>query len=120
MMADSRVPVRGVELDSETRCIHYDSPRDVIAIRFACCREYFACYECHATRTGHDTERWPADAHEERAILCGVCDTELTISEYLDSDHACPHCNAMFNPGCANHHHLYFEDVSEVSGPGRS
>jgi uncharacterized CHY-type Zn-finger protein len=119
-MADRCAPVCGVELDAETRCVHYDSPRDVIAIRFTCCGDWYACYKCHATRAGHDAERWPADAHEERAILCGSCRTELTIFEYLDSDHTCPHCNTAFNPGCANHYDLYFEDVSEVSGPGRS
>lgn len=113
------VTVRGVGLGSETRCAHYDSPRDVIAIRFPCCGEYYACYECHAVRTGHGAERWPAEAHDERAVLCGVCDTELTIAEYLDSDHACPVCDAAFNPGCAGHHHHYFAGVSEASGPDR-
>ncbi|WP_122089026.1 CHY zinc finger protein [Halalkalicoccus subterraneus] len=112
-------PVRGVDLDRETRCTHYDSPRDVIAIRFFCCGEYYACYECHAARSDHDAERWPEDARQKRAVLCGVCDTELTIAEYLDCDDACPACGAAFNPGCANHHHLYFAGVSEASGPGR-
>lgn len=113
-------PVRGVDLDPETRCAHYGSPRDVIAIRFPCCGEYFACYECHAALADHDAERWPADARDERAVLCGVCGTELTIEEYLDSDHTCPDCGAAFNPGCATHYHLYFESMSEASGADRS
>lgn len=113
-------PVRGVDLDPETRCAHYGSPRDVIAIRFPCCGDYFACYECHAARTDHDAERWPADARDERAVLCGVCGIELTISEYLQCDDSCPDCGAAFNPGCADHYHLYFAGVSQASGPDRS
>ncbi|ADJ14321.1 CHY zinc finger protein [Halalkalicoccus jeotgali] len=112
----SRERVRGVGLDDETRCAHYGSSRDVIAIRFPCCGDYFACYECHAARTNHDAERWSEDARGERAVLCGRCDTELTITEYLACEDACPDCGATFNPGCANHYHLYFAGVSEASG----
>lgn len=119
-MADHSGDVRGVDLDSETRCAHYDSPQDVIAVRFPCCREYFACYECHTACADHDAGRWSADAREERAILCGVCGTEFTISEYLACDHACPDCDAAFNPGCANHYHLYFAGTAEASGSDRS
>lgn len=112
--------VRGLDLDAETRCFHYDSPLDVIAIRFRCCGEFYACYECHAACADHDAERWPVDARGERAVRCGICESDLTVSEYLDSDHSCPVCDAPFNPGCANHHHYYFEGVSEASGPDRS
>lgn len=113
-------PVHGVDLDSETRCAHYDSSRDVVAIRFPCCGDYFACYDCHTALADHEAERWPADARDHRAVLCGVCGTELTIEEYLRCDDCCPDCGAAFNPGCANHYHLYFAGVSEVSGPDRS
>lgn len=119
-MGDRNEVVRGVELDSETRCAHYHTPRDVIAIRFPCCGEHYACYECHAELADHDAERWPVDAHGEPAVLCGVCGTELTISEYLDCEHTCPDCGAAFNPRCANHCSLYFAGVSKTSGPDRS
>lgn len=112
--------VRGVDLDSETRCAHYDSPRDVIAIRFPCCGDWYACYDCHAALTDHNAERWSREARDEPAILCGVCKTKLTIAEYLDCEHFCPDCTASFNPGCANHYHFYFEGVSEASGSDRS
>lgn len=112
--------VSGVGLDADTRCAHYDSPRDVIAIRFPCCGEYYACHACHGRLADHDAERWSETAHDERAILCGVCGGEHTIAAYLDCDHACPDCDAAFNPGCANHYHCYFAGVSEVSGSDRS
>jgi uncharacterized CHY-type Zn-finger protein len=113
--ADS-TPVRGVELDEETRCTHYDDPWDVIAIRFPCCGEYYACFDCHSACADHDAERWPVDARDERAVRCGVCGFELTIAEYLASEHACPACDASFNPGCANHRHLYFEGENGDDG----
>lgn len=118
-MTDSTA-VLGIDLDSETRCAHYDSPRDVIAIRFPCCGDWYACYECHAARADHDAERWPAEARDERAVRCGVCGVELTIREYLECEHACPTCGAAFNPGCANHYRYYFAGVSEASGSDRS
>ena len=39
--------VKGAVLDEETRCAHYHSEIDRIAIKFYCCDTYFPCYECH-------------------------------------------------------------------------
>jgi uncharacterized CHY-type Zn-finger protein len=81
-------------------------------MRFACCDTYFACFECHALES-HEAERWPRDRFDEPAVLCGVCSRELTVTEYLGVT-GCPSCSAPFNPGCALHHHLYFEVESHV------
>lgn len=101
-------PVYGPVLDDQTRCIHYHSPVDVIAIKFACCGRYYPCHLCHAETADHPAERWSPDAWGERAILCGVCKGELPISVYLDVT-GCPECGAAFNDGCRLHSHLYFE-----------
>lgn len=101
--------VRGVGVDPETRCAHYDADRDVVAIRFFCCDDYYPCFECHEAVADHDPERWPADRFDAPAVLCGVCGTELTVQTYLDAGHACPECGAAFNPGCADHYDRYFE-----------
>lgn len=104
-----RPRVVGPVVDDETRCIHYRSPLDVIAIRFACCGEYYPCHLCHAETADHPARQWPADRRDERAVLCGVCGHELTIADYLATDD-CPECGAAFNPGCRLHSHLYFEN----------
>lgn len=104
-----RPRVFGVELDAETRCAHYKSPRDVIAIRMKCCGEYYACRECHDALARHPAEVWPQAEWDQAGALCGVCGSELTIRQYLDCGNTCPHCGAGFNPGCRNHYHLYFE-----------
>lgn len=104
----ARPPVLGPVVDDETRCIHYRTPLDVVAIRFACCGAYYPCHLCHAETADHPAQQWPLEARGERAVLCGVCGHELTIAEYLVAD-ACPHCAAPFNPGCRLHTHLYFE-----------
>lgn len=101
--------VRGVGVDGETRCAHYDAPRDVVAIKFACCGTYFPCFRCHEAVADHDAERRPRDAFDEAAVLCGACGAALSVREYLDADDACPHCGAGFNPGCANHYDRYFD-----------
>ena len=46
---------------------------------------------------------------DTKAILCGICNNEMTIHEYLASNNRCPHCNSAFNPNCSKHYHLYFE-----------
>ena len=50
--------VRGVDVGPETRCHHYDSDLDVIAIRFPCCGTFYPCYECHLAAANHEPERW--------------------------------------------------------------
>lgn len=100
--------VLGRTVDERTRCVHYRTPLDVIAIRFACCGQYYPCHLCHEESADHPARPWPANAHAERAVLCGVCWTELTIAEYLATA-GCPTCGALFNPRCALHHPLYFE-----------
>ncbi|MCQ4332740.1 hypothetical protein KM295_04380 [Natronomonas sp. F2-12] len=100
--------VRGVDVDDETRCAHYDSESDVVAIRFGCCGTYYACFECHAALADHPPEPWPTARRTEPAARCGVCGADLTATEYTSTD-ACPNCEARFNPGCAEHYHLYFE-----------
>jgi uncharacterized CHY-type Zn-finger protein len=100
--------VRGIRVDERTRCAHYDSPLDIIAIKMKCCRTYFACKDCHDALADHSLEPWPREERAEAAVLCGACGTELTIAEYLESCNRCPSCGAPFNPGCRMHHGYYF------------
>ena len=106
--------VYGVDVDAETRCLHYATERDVVALRFGCCETYYPCFECHDAVTDHEAEPWPVERADEPAALCGVCGAELTPSEYMAVD-ACPDCSASFNPGCADHYHLYFEAIDSES-----
>src|SRR5579862_4743327 len=101
--------VRGVDLDPQTRCVHYHGPSDIIAIRMKCCGIYYACKDCHAALADHPIEPWPQSEWDREAILCGACGTELTIQAYLQSGSSCPMCREPFNPGCRNHYHFYFD-----------
>ena len=98
--------VLGPVVDTETRCIHYSTPLDVIAIRFRCCGEFYPCHLCHEESVDHTAERWE-DADQECAVLCGVCGHVLTIGQYAGAER-CPSCDAAFNPGCKLHWGLYF------------
>jgi uncharacterized CHY-type Zn-finger protein len=104
----TRPEVRGVDLDAQTRCAHYRTELDVIAIKLKCCGLYYACKDCHAALAGHNIEVWPRSEWDARAILCGACGHELTIREYMNSNLCCPRCTAAFNPGCKNHYQFYF------------
>ncbi len=109
-LQSSEVPtVHGVHLDDETRCLHYNSPIDIIAIKMACCDTYYACKGCHEALANHDIQVWPRTTWDTPAILCGVCKSELTIAEYMQSNNICPNCASAFNPVCRNHYHFYFE-----------
>ncbi|WP_436929335.1 CHY zinc finger protein [Halosimplex halobium] len=102
------VPLRGVAVDPETRCAHYDAAVDVIALRFPCCDCYYPCFRCHEAVTDHDAERVPREAFDHPAVLCGACGERLSVREYLDCGDACPACAAAFNPGCRRHRDRYF------------
>jgi len=101
--------IKGKPIDAQTRCVHWHSELDVIAIKFKCCGEYFPCFECHQETAGHEAKPWKKHEFREKAILCGRCLTELTVSDYLASGHCCPSCKGAFNPRCALHYQLYFE-----------
>jgi uncharacterized CHY-type Zn-finger protein len=108
-----RHTVRGVDVGPETRCRHYDSELDVIAIRFPCCGTFYPCYECHLAAADHEPERWGDDGRDDAdadAVLCGVCGTVLTVAEYVDCEDRCPDCGAEFNPGCRRHYDRYFAE----------
>jgi uncharacterized CHY-type Zn-finger protein len=100
--------VLGLNLDPQTRCLHYHSPLDIVSIKMKCCGIYYACKDCHDALAGHPIEVWPETDWDHQAILCGACRAELTISAYLECQSVCPACHAAFNPGCRNHHHFYF------------
>lgn len=104
-----KIQVKGKPVDDQTRCVHYNSPLDVIALKFKCCKDYYPCFQCHEETAGHPAEVWSKGEKNQRAVLCGVCQNELTIDQYLQSGNHCPFCQAAFNPGCSRHYHLYFE-----------
>ena len=103
------IVVKGNNVDKNTRCEHYHSERDIIAIKFKCCNTYYPCYQCHDGVADHPPIIWSKDEKSTKAILCGRCGTELTINEYTECNSTCPHCHALFNEGCKTHYHLYFE-----------
>ena len=107
-MNRERPDVRGAVVDTETRCIHYSTELDVIAIRFFCCGEFYPCHLCHEEAVDHQSERWPIDRRNEPAVLCGRCGHVLTVGEYGAAE-TCPSCGGMFNPGCKLHWNLYFD-----------
>lgn len=100
--------VKGSVIDSATRCKHYHSKLDIIAIKFHCCGEYFPCFECHEEAGCGNPAVWPKEKFQEKAILCGACGHELTVDDYLECKSECPKCRANFNPGCDLHRELYF------------
>jgi uncharacterized CHY-type Zn-finger protein len=99
----------GVSLDPQTRCAHWHSALDIIAIKMRCCGKYYACRECHDELESHTVQVWPKAEWDQPAILCGACRTELSVRHYMDCGNVCSSCNAGFNPGCRTHYHLYFE-----------
>ena len=119
-MSGADVRVYGQAIDEQTRCVHWHSPRDIVAIKMRCCGRFYPCLSCHQQQTDspqHTHSPWPHSEWKHEAVKCGACKCLLTITEYVcvygtsgerTSDPRCPHCNAAWNPGCAKHIHLYF------------
>jgi uncharacterized CHY-type Zn-finger protein len=105
----NRFDVRGLDLDPQSRCAHWHSPLDIVALQLRCCAPYWACRDCHDALAGHAAQVWPKAEWHAPAVLCGACGTTMSIAAYLASDDRCPTCAAPFNPGCKRHRHLYFE-----------
>lgn len=96
-------------VDEKSRCIHYHLPLDIVAIKFACCGKFWACYKCHDENVTHDRQRWnPEQLKHEQVVQCGECKALLSFAEY-SSGLECPKCNAAFNPRCLLHYPIYFE-----------
>ena len=104
----SNIRLKGALLDDETRCVHYHSPLDVVALQCYQCRTFYPCFECHNEQEDHAFKPWPKTAQQEQAILCGVCRTLHTIEAYQSMTH-CTNCQAPFNPKCTLHAKHYFE-----------
>ena len=49
--------LKGLLVDSETRCEHYHSLLDIIAIKCKCCNTFYPCYQCHQFCESHGTKR---------------------------------------------------------------
>jgi len=105
----ARPAVHGVDLDPQTRCAHWRSPLDIVALKLRCCGAYYACRDCHDALAGHPAQVWPRADWDAPAVLCGACGAEMSVRQYLACDDRCPTCAAPFNPGCKLHRHLYFE-----------
>lgn len=111
--------VHGQTVDEQTRCVHYNTDLDVIAIKFVCCERYYPCFECHAAAEAHPAEQWSRERWGQAAILCGGCRNELSIEEYKRALAAagaaasgiahCPRCSIAINERCSVHAELYFE-----------
>ncbi|CCE90863.1 Hot13p TDEL_0B07340 [Torulaspora delbrueckii] len=97
--------IYGETVDNESRCVHWHSPLDVIALKFRCCQRFYACYSCHEL-TGHTPQRYRLPS-QEKVVMCGVCRTPMTFDQYAQL--SCPNCSALFNPGCKIHYDMYFQ-----------
>ncbi|HLJ84169.1 MAG TPA: CHY zinc finger protein [Candidatus Eremiobacteraceae bacterium] len=108
--------MRGVDLDSHTRCGHYHGPTDIVAVKLRCCGLFYACKDCHDELADHPITIWPKSEWDQEAVLCGACSATLSISQYVLSEARCAACGAPFNRGCRSHHHLYFQ-IQEAANP---
>ncbi|KAF1957990.1 zf-CHY-domain-containing protein [Byssothecium circinans] len=109
--------VYGLSVNTFSQCAHWSSPLDIVTIKHACCRKFYACISCHNALETHTGRVWPRNEREEKAVLCGQCKHLLSIDEYMNSGSRCTNmdCKGAFNPGCRNHWAFYFE-LNEEEG----
>src|SRR5690625_7758669 len=78
--------VYGRPVDDQTRCVHYATELDIVALKFGCCEQYYPCFQCHDETADHPRKPWPRNRSNEPAILCGTCKSELLVTEYMAVD----------------------------------
>ncbi|WP_414049110.1 CHY zinc finger protein [Macrococcus animalis] len=100
--------IEGVAVDEQGRCEHYHSPVDVVCYQFPENDTYYPCHLCYEAIHQSAPQAKYSIHSDLKAVLCGVCQTEIAINAYVQSNQ-CPNCTHPFNPGCKNHFHLYFE-----------
>ena len=111
------VKVLGKVIDNETRCVHWHTELDIMAIKFKCCNEFYPCYSCHQETTSHPIIKYDLSKQidcDTQVILCGKCYTTMTFDDYVHGIQ-CINCDSQFNPGCKLHYDLYFENVPNLN-----
>ena len=113
--SDGEPAIEGVGLTrfAASRCAHWHSELDVLALQSSCCGKFYACASCHDECEDHPLQPWPADTPlDTEAQMCGVCRQRISILAYINGPDppACPNpqCRAPMNPGCKLHWPLYF------------
>jgi uncharacterized CHY-type Zn-finger protein len=104
-----RPTVLGLNLDAQTRCAHWHSALDIVAMKMRCCGAWYACKDCHDALAGHPIRVWPTGEWDKPAVLCGACGGQMSVRSYLACGDRCPACAAPFTPGCRLHRRFYFE-----------
>lgn len=99
--------INGLLIDNESRCQHYHTELDIVALKCFECQKYYACYQCHDSLEDHTFRAYPCQLKEDKVLICGVCRHEMTIKEYQEAV-ACPNCHSAFNPACSKHYDIYF------------
>ena len=61
--------VLGPVVDDMTRCVHYRTEVDIVAIRFTCCNEYYPCHRCHEETADHPAQQWKLSERDQEAAL---------------------------------------------------
>lgn len=100
---------KGINVDKEGRCAHYNKFEDIVSYQFPNDNAFYPCHKCYEVIHHHlPKQKYTLDSEYE-AVLCGHCNTTIPVNKYIGSDE-CPRCNHPFNPGCKNHYHLYFSE----------
>lgn len=94
----------GVDIDSDSRCTHYNTKTDIVSIKCGICNKYYACYKCHNELEEHNFG--VISRNDLAPVLCGYCNHTLTYDQYQQQ--MCIYCGCGFNPKCRLHENIYF------------
>jgi uncharacterized CHY-type Zn-finger protein len=83
-------------------CQHLYSDLDIVAIKLHCCDKFYPCFSCHKEAADHEPGVWPKAEFNTKAILCGGCGTELSITIIKTQTTPAPTVNQRLTPVAAN------------------
>ncbi|SCU94390.1 LAFA_0F21550g1_1 [Lachancea sp. 'fantastica'] len=108
---------KGLLIDNQSRCVHWNSQLDVVCFKLKCCQHYYACHSCHDALESHPVQKYNISQDpSSHVVLCGVCRNTMSFNQYRsktasirDQSLQCPFCCASFNPNCKLHYSIYFD-----------
>ena len=76
------INIYGKPVDQQTRCQHWHSDLDIIAIKIHCCAKNYPCFSCHEETADHSPSVSHTDVNNNTIFPCGFVSKLMSTAYY--------------------------------------